>query len=45
MVPRTEVMTVARNLSTLATLFQFTLIIVKNFRILEFEITNTDLAD
>jgi hypothetical protein len=39
-VPRTEVMTVARNLRTLATLVQFTLIIIKNLRIREFEIIN-----
>ena len=34
MVLRTEVMTVARNLRTLATLVQFTLIIIKNLRTL-----------
>ena len=39
-VPRTEVMTVATSLRTFATLVQFTLIIVKNLRIREFEIIN-----
>ena len=37
-VPRTEVMTVATSLRTFATLVQFTLIIIKNLRIREFEI-------
>ena len=44
MVLRTEVMTVARNLRTLATLVQFTLIIM-NTNLMKIGLTNTDDSD